>query len=142
MRTSLLANACVTMLLTTHTSVPHLLIQANGGAVDTTTVELILKHTEDVFHKHSAFTTRWDLRQAPVPPWSVVTKCVQWALRHRRQLCKNRRLVILVPPGRLTTIISFVLHSVGPSCPRYVGANATEADAFERLPTRRGDEFS
>ena len=129
---SLLSNACVTMLLTTQLSIPHLSIRANGGGkIDMENVDAILKHTETVFTKYPVFSTRWDLRLAPVPSWTVVTKCIRWAFQHRTQLNQNQRLTIIVPPGKLASMIAFVLRSVGPSCPTYIGGNVTEADAFE-----------
>lgn len=136
---SLVNNACVMMFLSTPVqlvplspSYPHLTIQAQGGDLDMDTVDAVLKHTEDVLEKHDMFSTRWDLRSCPLPSFSIVSKCLRWAIRHRSKLnAQNQRLTVLVPPGKLQSVVAFVLKSFGPSCPTWVGDKAEDADTFE-----------
>ena len=109
----------------------HLIIQAKPADIDETSVDQLFKITEALMQEKDAFQTTWDLIECRNPSIKITSKCIRWAMSHRKLLnSKNSRLAVVSKSRPINAVVSLVLKTFGPSCPTLVTSEKSEAVNF------------
>ena len=96
----------------------------------------MLAAVDTVMDKGEVFHTSWDLRKLSAPP--PLTQCVRtvdWGFRNKARLdALNQRLTILMPDSLsgLASVVHWMLGTLAPKCPVYLGNDAAKAACFEQ----------
>jgi hypothetical protein len=101
-------------------------------AIDSATVDRVLKESDTILARGKAFETLWDLAYCPVPDARTVVRCVRWALANKTKLLQLNSALAVVVPTRpaIVSLCKHVLALFGPKCPFLVTSSRPDAVAF------------
>lgn len=124
------ADMPATWKVTFHEVNRHMTITARDAAIDTESMDAVLRLTEAKL-EGAKFATTWDLRDCRMPSMDVTARCLRWALKNKRRLDdQNERLVVLGGSSSVNSVVRLVLSAFGPRCPTLVTNDANAAHDF------------